>query len=74
MIIEFSPSLPCAILNSEATAPCGEPATVGYVLPLSPSKQPPPFRVAGMFTLQPVCEKHARAMAEAAQDGLPVIM
>jgi hypothetical protein len=74
MIIEFNPSLPCVIVNSEATAPCGEPATVGYVLPLAPSQQLLPFRVAGMFTLQPICEKHARAMAEATKDRLPVII
>jgi hypothetical protein len=43
---------------------CGEPATVGYVLPLSPAYQPPPFRVAGMSSLQPVCERCARAAAE----------
>lgn len=61
-VIKFEPSLPCGIVDGMIM--CGKPATAGYVLKLSPEYQPPPFRIAGLLSLQPVCERHAREMAK----------
>lgn len=50
-VLSFSPPLPCSALD-EHGAPCGQPATAGFVRPV----------LGGTYDLLPVCRDCAAAL------------